>query len=74
MSESSSIGFGHPFTQSSDSCIEETSHSQKPAINSFDSANGPSVTVTANHFGIMQVHNLQQTMQNKGVQLIEHRH
>ena len=36
---------GHFFTQSIASCSEETFQTQNPAMSSFVSANGPSVTV-----------------------------
>src|SRR5688572_25547280 len=45
ISLSSLCGFGQRFTQSMASCFDLTLQSQKPAISSFVSANGPSTTV-----------------------------
>ena len=45
ISESLIIGFGHRLTHSIASSSDLTCHTQKPAISSFDSANGPSTTV-----------------------------
>jgi hypothetical protein len=44
-SESVSMGLGHFFSHSTASSMDLTSHSQKPATNSFVSGNGPSITV-----------------------------
>ena len=45
MSESSGIGFGHRLTHSIASAREVTLHIQNPAISSFVSTKGPSVTM-----------------------------
>ena len=45
MSDSLSMGFGQRFTHSTASSIERTCQSQYPAMSSFVSAKGPSITV-----------------------------
>ena len=45
ISQSPSWGLGHCLTHSIASSFDGTCHSQNPAINSFVSANGPSITV-----------------------------